>query len=133
MCHKSIDPYGFALENFDATGQWRTRYRVKTDHKATFMYRLQGYYKQGSVVDASGEIADAKFTNITGLKKLLLADHKQVAYNLAKTFFEYANGYAPSLEQRLDLHKMIPAKAEDCRMKDLIMDVLTYSFAGEQP
>ena len=133
VCHKSIDPYGFALENFDATGQWRTRYRVKTDHKATFMYRLQGYYKQGSVVDASGEIADAKFTNITGLKKLLLADHKQVAYNLAKTFFEYANGYAPSLEQRLDLHKMIPAKAEDCRMKDLIMDVLTYSFAGEQP
>ena len=25
-CHKSIDPYGFALENFDATGQWRTQY-----------------------------------------------------------------------------------------------------------
>ena len=28
-CHKSIDPYGFALESFDATGQWRKQYRVK--------------------------------------------------------------------------------------------------------
>ena len=26
-CHKSIDPYGFALENFDATGKWRTQYK----------------------------------------------------------------------------------------------------------
>ena len=38
-CHKSIDPYGFALESFDATGQWRERYRVKKPHKATFVYR----------------------------------------------------------------------------------------------
>ena len=136
-CHKSIDPYGFALENFDATGQWRTRYRVKTDHKATFIYRPEGYFKQGNVVDAAGEIADAQFTDaqftdVTGLKKLLLADHKSVAYNLSKILFEYSNGYAPSLDQRMDLHKMIPAKSEDCRMRDLMIDVLSYSFAGKQ-
>ena len=132
-CHKSIDPYGFALENFDATGQWRTTYRVKTDHEATFAYRPQGYYQQGSVVDASGEIGDVQFTDVTGLKKLLLADHQMVAYNFSKTLFEYANGYAPNLEQRLALHKMIPAKAEECRMRDLIIDVLSYSFEGGQP
>ena len=26
-CHKIMDPIGFALENFDATGRWRTRRR----------------------------------------------------------------------------------------------------------
>jgi hypothetical protein len=28
--HMKIDPAGFALENFDVTGQWRDRYRVLT-------------------------------------------------------------------------------------------------------
>ena len=41
-CHKSIDPYGFALESFDATGQWRTQYRVKLPHRGTFQYRPKG-------------------------------------------------------------------------------------------
>ena len=35
-CHKSIDPYGFALESFDATGQWRTQYRVSCRTAARF-------------------------------------------------------------------------------------------------
>ncbi len=30
-CHKSIDPYGFALENFDATGGWRTNTALRND------------------------------------------------------------------------------------------------------
>ena len=41
-CHKNIDPYGFALENFDATGQWRTKYRIKKPHKKFFEY-ANGY------------------------------------------------------------------------------------------
>ena len=39
-CHKSIDPYGFALESFDSTGQWRDRYRTETPHRGTFQFRL---------------------------------------------------------------------------------------------
>ena len=60
-CHKSIDPYGFALESFDATGGWRERYRIKQPHRGTFQYRLQGYYQLGSEVDASGEIEEEEF------------------------------------------------------------------------
>ena len=41
-CHRVIDPVGFALENFDAVGAWRTR------DGGTL----------GSPVDASGELAD---------------------------------------------------------------------------
>ena len=60
-CHKSIDPYGFALENFDATGQWRSKYRVKKPHSGTFQFRLQGYHILAGDVDAAGEIDKSKF------------------------------------------------------------------------
>ena len=43
-CHKSIDPYGFALENFDATGQWRTNYKIMKPHRGTFQFKLGGYF-----------------------------------------------------------------------------------------
>ena len=130
-CHKSIDPYGFALESFDATGQWRTQYRVKLPHRGTFQYRPKGYFKLTGNVDAAGEVGRSKFENVFGLKQILLSKHRKVAYNFAKKFFEYANGYAPSLKQRLDLYAMIPAEAEACRMKDLIREVLVYSLEGE--
>ena len=131
-CHKSIDPYGFALENFDATGQWRSKYRVKKPHNGTFQFRLQGYHILAGDVDAVGEIDKSKFEDVFGFKKILLSDHKKVAYNFAKKFFEYANGYQPNLKQRLHLHAMISENAQECRMKDLIVKVLSYSLRGEQ-
>ena len=131
-CHKSIDPYGFALESFDATGQWRTKYRVKKLHKGTFQFRLQGYYQLAGEVDPSGEIDKTGFEDVFGLKKILLSDHKKIAYNFAKKFFEYANGYKPNLKQRLHLFTMIPENAQESRIKDLITKVLVYSLTPEQ-
>lgn len=132
-CHKSIDPYGFALESFDATGQWRTKYRSEIPHNGTFSYRLEGYFHEAAAVDASGEIGDVVFDDIVGFKKGLVSDHKKIAYNLAKKFFEYANGYEPTLEQRLALYKMIEDRPEDCRFRDLIANVLVFSHVGNQP
>ena len=130
-CHKSIDPYGFALESFDATGQWRGQYRVKKRHGGTFQYRPIGYFSLGGKVDSSGEIENEKFSDIFGLKKILLSDHKKIAYNFVKKFFEYANGYKPNLAQRLDLFAMIPEQPEQCRMKDLITKTLVYSMESQ--
>ena len=126
-CHKSIDPYGFALEHFDAAGQWRERYKVATAHKGTFVYRPQGHFKLAGPVDATAELDGTEFHDVHGFKKLLLADHRKVAYIVAKKFFEYANGYPPDLEQRLALYRMIPSKADECRLRDLMIDVLVYS------
>ena len=127
-CHKSIDPYGFALESFGATGQWRDKYKVKKAHKATFIFRQKGYYKWGAPVDAAGEIGEDKFDDIFGLKKLLLAGELKVAYNLAKKFFEYANGYQPDLKQRLYLWDFIASSPENIQMRNLLTEVLVYSL-----
>jgi hypothetical protein len=132
-CHKSIDPYGFALENFDATGQWRTKYRSEIPHHGTFSFRLEGYFQIAGDVDASGEVDGHAFQNVIGLKKALLSNHKKIAYNFARKFFEYLNGYEPGLKQRIDLYEMIEDDAEDCRLKDLITRIIIYSFLGKQP
>lgn len=128
-CHKNIDPYGFALENFDSTGQWRVKYRVEKPHRGTFQFRLEGYFLKGGAVDSSGEISDRRFDDAFGLKKLLLSDQRRVGYNFAKKFFEYANGYAPDLPQRLALLAMIAEKPDKCRMKDIVTNVLVYSLS----
>src|SRR4029078_1956332 len=52
MCRRVIDPVGFALENFDAVGAWRTR----------------DGGTRGEVVDASGQLADG--TSVSGVVEL---------------------------------------------------------------
>ena len=130
-CHKSIDPYGFALESFDATGEWRGKYKIKQAHPGTFLYRQAGYYKWGGPVDASGEMGEDKFEDIFGLKKLLLAGEHKVAYNFAKKYFEYAKGSKPNLEQRLHLWDFIARSPGNVQMRDLVTEVLAYSLTTD--
>ncbi|MGL6076249.1 MAG: DUF1592 domain-containing protein [Fimbriiglobus sp.] len=74
-CHRKIDPPGFALENFDPIGGWRTKYG-KTP------------------IDASGELPTGeKFTDIAGLKKLLVQQRKkQFATMLTERLLTYGSG-----------------------------------------
>lgn len=124
-CHKSIDPYGFALENYDATGKWRNNYQQKLPHKNTFQYRPRGYFRLAGEVDSAGVVGNQEFADIDGLKRLLLTDDRKVAYNFAKKFFEYANGYEPDLRQRAVLLEMASG---ECRMRDLVVAILEYSL-----
>ncbi len=127
-CHKSIDPYGFALESFDATGKWRKQYRVKKPHKNTFMYNRAGYYDLVGKVDPAGEIRGNKFDDVYGLKAILLSDHQKIAYNFIKKFYEYTNGCLPDLEQRNDLYALIPDDADQCGIQELITSTLSYTL-----
>ncbi|NOT62593.1 MAG: DUF1592 domain-containing protein [Acidobacteria bacterium] len=57
-CHARMDPIGFALENYDGIGRWRTR-------------------DAGQTIDASGKLPNGKsFVGPKELTKLLLAAHK---------------------------------------------------------
>ncbi len=73
-CHKIMDPLGFALENFDAVGSWRT-------HEA------------GRAIDASGQLADG--TNVDGVVSLrgALVKRSDVFFGtLAEKLLTYALG-----------------------------------------
>ena len=71
-CHQRMDPLGFALENFDALGQWRTE-------------------SDGAPIDASASLPDGtRFEGIGGLRAML-ASHKE---DFARTFTEKLLAYA---------------------------------------
>ena len=75
-CHKLMDPLGFALENFDAIGQWRT-----TEAKTP--------------IDASGVLPDGtKFQGPAELREILLSRHEEFVHTLTEKLFTYALGRA---------------------------------------
>ena len=73
-CHTPMDPLGFALENFDAVGEWRT-------HDA------------GSPVDASGILADgSSFDGPAELRATLAGRHVQFVETFTEKLLTYALG-----------------------------------------
>ena len=74
-CHKSIDPPGFALENFDPIGRWRTK------------------YPGGKPIDASGQLPSGeKFSDIVGLREALLQHKADFTRTLTQKLLTYACG-----------------------------------------
>ena len=72
-CHAQLDPMGFALENFDAIGAYRT-----TD--------------AGALVDASGALpGGTEFQGLDGLRALLVGERRE---QFVQAFTEKLVGYA---------------------------------------
>jgi len=127
-CHRRIDPYGFALESFDAVGQWRGNYWSELPHPGTFIYRINGYHQKAGVVETAHELNGERFKNIVELKKLLVRNHPQIAYNFAKQFFHYVNGCSPNLDQRMALLDYIHGSDKPVGMKKLVCQVFVISM-----
>ncbi len=73
-CHARIDPLGFALENFDAIGRWRTR-------------------DEGGEIDPSGKLVSGeKFSGPQGLKDLLMNRSDEFARAMMGDLLTYALG-----------------------------------------
>ncbi|HKQ76542.1 MAG TPA: DUF1592 domain-containing protein, partial [Blastocatellia bacterium] len=74
-CHARMDPIGFALENYDAIGRWRTK-------------------DAGSAIDASGKLPDGtKFNGPAELKKILLNGHRdEYVTTVTEKMLTYALG-----------------------------------------
>ena len=108
-CHRLIDPVGFALENYDAVGQYRT-----TENNVT--------------IDASGKIPGAT-DNVTGAVQLAqqLADSPQVQQCFAQHWIEYGYGRTLSNASPQDAclqEKVNTAfKASGYNVKQLLLDL----------
>ena len=99
-CHQSIDPPGFALENFDPIGGFRTHYRAAG----------RGRYRQGPVVDSSGVTPEGKaFRGIRSYKQRLLEQQDQVARNLIEQFIVYVTGAEIQFADREEVSRIAAA------------------------
>jgi hypothetical protein len=73
-CHKMMDPIGFALENFDGTGKWRTR-------------------EGGQNLDASGQLVDgSRIDGVVSLRQALLQYSPQFERTITEKLLTYALG-----------------------------------------
>lgn len=114
-CHAKIDPPGFALENFDVMGGWRDRYRseaggelakgiAKSGQKFEFHYALP--------VDASGALPDGRpFADIREFRRLLLADERGLARNLARQLTIFATGAPIGFADRREIEALLDRAA----------------------
>lgn len=89
-CHRRIDPLGFALENFDPIGGWRTS------------------YGRNRKIDPSGKLADGQeFAGVEEFKKLLLGRKDLFARALTEKLLAYAMGRHTQLADRPHVDQIV--------------------------
>jgi hypothetical protein len=105
-CHKRIDPLGFALENFNAVGEWRDQ------------------YDGGRDVDSTGTMPDGTaFEDGADLRQLLLSDTTLFRRNLTTQLLTYASGRTMGVGDRPQIDA-IAERAEKGGLRDLVINVV---------
>jgi len=107
-CHSVIDPLGFALENFDVIGGWRT------------------IDESGRAVDASGTTASgATINGLSGLRLLLLDDPEQFPRTVTEKLLTYALGRRLEYYDRPAIRKIVrDASAQDYRWSSIVLGIV---------
>lgn len=129
VCHRQIDPPGFAMECFDPVGTFRTRYRNSKGVKRTASVGLRFRHKDydlGQPVDAAGVTEDGdEFTGIRDYKKYLLQSKEQVARNLVSLLITVATGGEIEFADRDEVERILEAtENDDYPLRSLIHHVV---------
>ncbi|MCM2369722.1 DUF1588 domain-containing protein [Aporhodopirellula aestuarii] len=129
-CHRSIDPYGYAFENFDPVGAWRDQYvqsvtEPEREAKVTNKSRKTAPPIQ-LPIDASATFRNGKaYDDIVGFRKLMQskANQEQFVRCFIKKLLIYANGTEP--QNAAEVEKILLKSAEhDYRIVETIAAVL---------
>jgi hypothetical protein len=108
-CHAVMDPLGFALENFDATGMWRERDRYA-----------------GVPIDSSGVLPDG--TRVNGpddLREALLRTPEQFVQTFTEGLMTYATGRKVSYHDMPAVRRIVrDAAAQRYRFSALVQGVV---------
>jgi hypothetical protein len=110
-CHRGIDPYGLALENFNVIGVWRDRQDGEN---------FGG--RERPAIDASGKLpGGAAFRDFAEFKTLLAQQHDRFRRALAERLFAYALGRAVEPSDRPTIDAMTSqAAGGDDSLRSLI-------------
>lgn len=106
-CHNLMDPVGFALENFDAVGRWRT-------------------FEEGQPIDISGGLPDGtKFTGVSGLEDGLLNRPELFVGTLTEKLMTFALGRGIESYDAPAIRKIVrDARAKDYRFSSVILGIV---------
>jgi hypothetical protein len=102
-----MDPIGFALENFDAVGAWRS-----TD--------------AGEPIDASGELADgAKVDGVVQLRDALIKNPELFAATFSEKLLTYAVGRGLDYRDMPAVRKIVrESAAQNYKFSAIVMGIV---------
>jgi hypothetical protein len=108
-CHKTLDPIGFGLENYDAIGRWRI-----VDDSA-------------GKIDASGELPGGlHFTTPAELKRIIAGRKDDFCRSLTSKLLAYALGRQLEGYDEIIVDEITDSiKKDDYRMQTLVLSVVT--------
>ena len=110
-CHRKIDPMGFAFENFDPVGRWRTHYR--TDGRPQI--------DPATMLPNGDQLAD-----IVAFKQMLLKREPDFARCLTEKMLTYATGRRLEPIDRGEINRLTTALAQNGnRLRDLVHLIAT--------
>jgi hypothetical protein len=106
-CHRLMDPVGFALENYDAVGRWRT---------------LDG----GEPIDASGALFNGvEFRGVAGLQKAILDRPDLFVTTLTEKLLIFAIGRGVAHYDAPAVRKIVrDTGAKDFRFSSIVMGIV---------
>jgi hypothetical protein len=113
-CHTKIDPPGFALENFDIFGGYRTNYRAidgKTKDAGIGKNGQKFAFHQALPIEPFGQLDKQKFAEIREFKTVVLRNERQVARNLVGQFTAFATGAPVGFADRPKVEALLDAAA----------------------
>lgn len=115
-CHRKIDPLGFALENFDAIGRYRSTYGPRKK------------------IDASGVLPGGKeFQDLGGFMWHFRNEHPKFVRALTNKLMEYALGRQMEISDRPEIDRILNrVEREKLGLRDLVLAV-TVSELFTQP
>jgi len=106
-CHALMDPLGFALENFDAVGEWRAA-------------------EGGTKIDSSGALADGtKFDGPGDLRRALLKHPEQFVTTVTEKLLTYAMGRGVEYYDQPAIRRVLREAAPDnYRWSSIVMGIV---------
>jgi hypothetical protein len=109
-CHAMIDPAGFALENFDAVGQWRTADEA------------------GKPIDASGELPDGThFNSVSEFRQALTSHPERFVTTLIEKMMTYGLGRGLTYHDQAAVRRIRNVAAASNYQLSLILDGIIES------
>ncbi len=129
-CHAILDPPGFALENFDVTGRWRSHYRAIPEAAKDKVVTIPGsdvrHYVRGLPVDPAYALQDGRpFKDILEFKKLALENQEQIAHCVVEKLATYLTGAPLQFADRQTVESILhQSKSEQYGLRSLLHAVI---------
>lgn len=113
-CHQKIDPLGFAFDNFDAIGRWRTNEQVA------------GGKGDDPLVNASGKLPDGRsYKSSDEFKQLLVQDTDRFAEAFVEQLATYALRRVMTIDDAGQIKAIAEAsKKDDHKLKSVIENLV---------